>query len=55
MLYMIMNLFILSFVSTLNFYLGYRYGKRVKKWEKNHKICNVKRNNIENIIKSNLN
>ncbi len=55
MLYMIMNLFILIFSSTLTFYLGYRYGKRVKKWEKNHKICNVKRNNKENIIKSNLN
>lgn len=55
MLYMIINLFILFFSSTLTFYLGYRYGKRVKKWEKNHKICDTKRNNIENIIKSNLN
>ncbi len=55
MVYMLMNLFILFFSTTLTFYLGYRYGKRVKKWEKNHKICNVKRNNKENIIKSNLN
>jgi len=55
MLYMIMNLFILIFFSTLTFYLGYRYGKRVKKWEKNHKICDVKRNIVENITKCNLN
>jgi hypothetical protein len=55
MLYMIMNLFILIFSTTLTFYLGYKYGKRVKKWEKNHKICDTKRNNIENITKCNLN
>ena len=55
MVYMIMNLFILFFSTTLAFYLGYRYGKRVKKWEKNHKICDIKRNIIENITKSNLN
>ena len=55
MLYMIMNLFILIFSITLTFYLGYKYGKRVKKWENNHKICDTNKNNIENITKSNLN
>jgi len=55
MVYMIMNLFILFFSTTLTFYLGYRYGKKVKKWEKNHKICDMKRNIVENITKGNLN